>query len=146
MKELRIIISRDNVFEEVSKTTSFDGAKRETGDGTYERVMATDDDRQMMARSFDEAAQTAESAFCDVPYDIETDTEQWAVTLHVSNAFNDKATQSINSDMFSFFCESILEKWYATTLPEVSNRHAQLALGYLTDASKKIWFKGAPIP
>lgn len=146
MKELRITIARDNVFEEVRKTTAFDGAKRENGDGTYDRVMATEDDRQIMARAFDEATQAAESAFADIAYDVETNDEQWGVTLRLPNSFNEKATQSINSDVFSFFCESLLEKWYASTLPDASSRHAQLALGYLTDASKKIWFRSAPIP
>lgn len=146
MKELQITILRDNVFEEVGKTTAFDGAKRETGDGTYERVMATEDDRQIMARAFDEAAQAAESAFADIAYDITADNSQWGVTLYLPGSFNEKAAQSINSDMFSFFCESILEKWYASTLPDASNRHAQLAMGYLTDASKKIWYRSAPMP
>lgn len=146
MKDFSITVSRDNVYEEVRKTTSFDGAKRDNDDGTYDRVMATEDDSQMMARSFDEAMQAAESAFADIPYDVNTDDERWGVTLHVSNSFNEKAVQSINSDMFSFFCESILEKWYASALPDASARHGQLALGFLTDAARKIWFRAAPIP
>lgn len=144
MKTLSITVTRDTVYEEVSKTTSFDGAKKDAEDGTYERVMTTEDDRQMLARYFDEAAQAAEAALSDLPTDDTTDGEQWGVTLRLPDAFNDKAAQSINADMFSYFCESILGKWYATTLYDVSERHTLLSAGFLQDALRKIWFRAAP--
>lgn len=146
MKQLQIRVARDRVYEEVSKTTSFDGAKKDAGDGIYERVMTTQDDRQMLARYFDEAAQAAETALSDIPMSNETTDGQWCVTLFLPDAFNLNAAQSINNDVFSYFCESIIGRWYSSAMPADSERHAVLAAGFMQDALRKIWFRGAPRP
>lgn len=151
MAQFTITIKKLSVYDEVSKSTAYSGAKAED-DSAYERIFATDANRDILERFWAEtcSAATAEfKPFISNVTEIEESrnvdvTKDYVVTLLLSNSFDANLKNSMENSLFSFFVNNIVSKWlkYAdkTDAPTFANDAATAML----DVKAKLYYRKKP--
>lgn len=139
MRTINIKVSKASVYDEVSKTTSYIGAKASEDGKEYERTFVTDDDYLMLERFWSETCDivsaslrryidSQEVSVGDMGIDMEKD---YNATLSVADAFNDALLDNLNNAMFSFFVSQVTAKWMMFV-------GADVASVYLSSASDRM--------
>ncbi|MBQ9076262.1 MAG: hypothetical protein IJY31_00240 [Muribaculaceae bacterium] len=143
MKEVILNVNKEDVYEEVAKTTSYTGAKMDSDDG-YDRIFTTDEDQAMLERFWSEC----KSSICNslkkvLVSELETEGE-YQLRLGLSTAFDESLTDSMQRSLFSFFVMMITAKWYTFTNKEEVTGYAAEAATYIEDIQRKAFFKRKP--
>lgn len=143
--EITIAIDKKKVLAEVGKTTAYCG-KKDTGDPeAYERMGTTEHDGPQLERFWNESC----SAVCfklKLFLQNETSGESgYIITLNVSPSFDAELTASIRDDMFSFFVNNIIAKWFSIAAKPSAGDYSQAAGAYLESLSRKVYYKKRPI-
>lgn len=153
MQEITITIDKSLVWHEVAKATSYTGAKMMADDpGAYDRIMVSDEEREMLERYWVEACSLVTSqlrewvASVDVQpihhgVDITTDYE---ATLSVADAWLSALHDSVQSSLLSFVVATILSKWYRLTNKGETEAYATEAAAHLTDVELKLFQRKRP--
>lgn len=121
-----VMVCKDTVFEEVSRTTGYAGCKRvASGDaGGYQRLFVTDASREMLERFYVEGCQDVLDALlrtgmvCHVsPATLVegVSSEDFCLELSVSDLCNDCMLSGCKDLIESYLVNSILGKWYVMT-------------------------------
>ena len=119
MNEHVLKIKKEDVYNEVAKTTSYTGAKMED-DAAYERIFTTAEDKTMLERF------------------------TYTLTLELSASFDDSLLESMERSLFSFFVMNITAKWYTFTNKNEATDYAAGAATNLEDIMRKAFFKKKP--
>lgn len=117
MKEITVFIDRENVFNEVAKTTSYEGVKNDdNSDGKmYDKSFTVDADREMLERYWAETCTDISiilQRFMSVSCDGNCD-EGFSARLTMDRSFDENMIPSINTTLTSLMIEKILERWYS---------------------------------
>lgn len=136
-------VNKENVYEEVAKTTSYTGAKM--GDKeAYERIPITDEDRVMLERFWSESKNT----ICDSLKKFLTDEQEtegtYTMTLELSTSFDESLLESMERSLFSFFVMNITAKWYTLANKQEATDYATAAASNIDDIMRKAFFKKKP--
>ena len=152
MKTLTLKIIKVNVYNEVAKTTSYTGAKKLDDESAYDRIFTTDADRLMLERFWNEACGMANDTL--KPFLVKTSDNapghcidlslDYDVTLSMPQRFDDGLRPAIESDLFSFFTNYIVSKWYGFTAKDEVPAYSAEAATSLKSFKKKIYFKKRP--
>jgi len=144
MIDITLTISKDKVYEEVSRTTSYTGAKMDD-EHAYDRIFTTDEDKSMLERFWNECRNTVCNSMKKVlTSESETD-GVFSLALELSNSFDEALTESMQRSLFSFFVMNITAKWYTFTNKEEATGYATEAATYLEDIMRKAYFKKRPV-
>lgn len=144
MIDITLTVSKDKVYEEVSRTTSYTGAKMDD-EHAYDRIFTTDEDRSMLERFWNECRNTVCNSMKKVlTSESETD-GVFSLALELSNSFDEALTESMQRSLFSFFVMNITAKWYTFTNKEEATGYATEAATYLEDIMRKAYFKKRPV-
>lgn len=152
MKEITIKITKLNVYNEVAKVTSYTGAKKLNDENAYDRIFTTADDRLLLERFWNEACSMANSALKqflvmsseNIPgHCMELDRD-FEVTLSVSQLFDDRLMSAAATDLFSYFTNYIVSKWYLFSAKDEVAPYSEEAATALMSFKKKIYFKKRP--
>lgn len=139
-----LTVNKDGVYEEVSQTTSYTGAKMDD-EHAYDRIFTTDEDKAMLERFWDESKTTVCNALKRV-LDSETEVSgDYKLSLALSSSFDEALTESIQRSLFSFFVMNITAKWYTFTNKSEAAGYASEAATYMDDIKRKCFFKKKPI-
>ena len=111
MISITLTINKANVYDEVAKTTSYEGKKMEEDKNAYERIFIIEEDRTMLERFWNEACNTATETFKRFIVSVieQTDsttmdvTKNYVAKLEVSSSYDVNLTNSIQASLFSFF-------------------------------------------
>lgn len=144
MVRTTLTVNKNEVYEEVAKTTSYTGAKMGE-DSAYDRIYTTDDDQGMLERFWNESRNTACNSLKKV---LASDTETNGVlnlALDLSSSFDTVLTDSMKSSLFSFFVMNIIAKWYTFTNKGEAAGYASEAATYLEDVMRKAYYKKKPV-
>nr|DAL65612.1 MAG TPA_asm: hypothetical protein [Caudoviricetes sp.] len=142
--EISLQISKETVFDEVLKTSSYTGAKINEDDA-FERIPATDENRDILERFWQESKNTVCTNIKRVLHDENEENDLWKLTLSVSNAFDTNLTATISNSLFSFFVMNITGKWFMIANKEEAKEYNAQAEIHLDDTLRKIFFKKKPI-
>lgn len=146
MTNINLNIKKDDVYNEVAKTTSYTGAKMlgaNKDDEIYDRIFTTDADREMLDRFWAEACNAATEVF--KPFLMSIDVKDgYSATLEMSSAFDTNLVNGIQSSVLCFLATSIVGKWYQFTNKEESGIYAKEAANILEDVKRKIYFRKRP--
>lgn len=143
MKTLQLEIKKQEVYDEVAKTTAYIGSKM-ADDEAYERILTTDENREMLERYWDEAASSAHEQLRRMITTDESEGEGYVVRLTVSECYNDSLTRSVLDALRSFFVYSIADKWLQMADRESAAGYAELAQGAMQDVMSKLWTRMRP--
>lgn len=141
--EITLIVNKEAVYEEVSQTTSYTGAKMDDAHA-YERIFTTDEDKTMLERFWSECRNMVCNSLKKILVQEFEINGEWKLTLGVSTAFDDNLTASMERSLFSFFVMNITAKWYTFTNKSEATGYASEAATYIEDIMRKAFFKKKP--
>lgn len=143
-------VSKAEVYNEVAKTTSYTGIKMSGDD--YTRIFTTDEDRMMLERFFNEAA----NGMTDVlkPFLVTVSdtsplhcidlTRNYEVVLELSSSYDENLNGSIESSMFSYFTNFIVGNWYKFANKGETEQYLASAASMVMDIKSKIYYRKKP--
>jgi len=144
-------VPKAEVYNEVAKTTSYTGIKMSGED--YARIFTTDEDRMMLERFFNEAA----NGLTDVlkPFLVSVSdtsplhcvdlTRNYVVSLELSSSYDENLNGSVESSMFSYFTNFIVGNWYKFANKEEAETYMATAASMVMDIKSKIYFRKKPV-
>lgn len=152
MKDVKFEIVKLDVYNEVAKDASYTGAKMTDDENAYARIFTTDDDRLLLERYWNDACSTLTGALRPFIKLVSENTpshcveleKNYSVTLNVSSRFDDSLQGSIKSDMFSYFTNFIVSKWYMYTNKGETEAFASEAAAMLKSIKAKVYYKKRP--
>jgi hypothetical protein len=113
--EIELNIKKNEVLEEVAKTSAYSGSKMTEDEGAYERIFTTDADREMLERFWSESQVAVCEAMKKFLADEGETDDGYTVSLELSKSFDDVLQGSMEKELFSFFVMNITAKWFAFT-------------------------------
>lgn len=141
-----LTIKKQDVLDEVAKTTAYIGAKMAGGDGTeYDRISTTDEDAEMLERYWQECRATVTGALRSVmESEEETADGTFSLVLDLSSAWSKELRYTMETSLFSFFVAGIASKWQMLTDKQDVEGYAALAAASLEDVKQKAFHKKKP--
>ena len=139
----RLSVKKEDVYNEVAKTTSYTGAKMDD-DAAYDRIFTTEDDKAMLERFWNESKNAIAGSLKKF---LASETETGAtytLTLELSASFDESLLKSMERSLFSFFVMNITAKWYTFTNKEEATDYAAGAATDVEDIMRKAFFKKKP--
>ena len=152
MIEVTLTVSKQRVYDEVAKTTSYTGSKMQGDDTAYDRIFTTDADRSMLERFWTEASNAATEKLKKFIIEVSDNSEgnaidlsrDYVVKLELSSSYDDNLTESVQASLFSFFVSAIVSKWYKFTNKGETESYAADAMGMMEDVMGKIFYRKKP--
>ncbi len=110
MKTIVLNISRQKVWDEVAKTASYIGAKREVPD-MYRRFLLTESAALDWQRFFEETASMTAIKLHKFLSAFTNDANGFSATLSLPDNFDDSLVESISTSIYSCFVSNIVGCW-----------------------------------
>jgi hypothetical protein len=153
MIEVTLTVSKQRVYDEVAKTTSYTGAKMQGDDSAYDRIFTTDSDRSMLERFWTEACNTTTEQLKRFIVEVSDNSEgstadlsrDYVASLELSSSYDENLTESIQASLFSFFVSVIVGKWFKFTNKDEADKYIADAVGMMNDAMAKICYRKKPV-
>lgn len=143
MNEHVLNIKKEEVYNEVAKTTSYTGAKMDD-DAAYERIFTTEEDKTLLERFWDESKNAIAGSLKKFLTSEEEADGNYTLTLELSASFDENLLESMERSLFSFFVMNITAKWYTFTNKGEATDYAAGAASNLEDILRKAFFKRKP--
>ena len=150
MISVTFTVQKGEVYNEVAKTTSYTGIKMSGDD--YLRTFTTDEDRMMLERFFNEAANSLTDLFKPFLVTVsETSplhcvdlSRNYEISLELSSSYDVNLNGSIQSSMFSFFTNYIVGSWYKFANKGEADGYLATAASMILDIKSKLYFRKKP--
>lgn len=146
MADTVLTIKKNDIYEEVAKTTAYIGKKTTVEDGksAFDQIFVTEADLAMIDRFFGESLDVLRNVlkrFISGGSGADG-TISW--NLDMPSRFDDNLLSSINSSANSFIVNSIIGKWCEIAANEKAKEYADNAAALLLDIKDKAFFKKKP--
>lgn len=142
--EITLSVSKQQVLDEVAKTTAYSGAKMKDDESAYSRIFTKKSDRDILDRFWNEA----EVSVCEAlkRFLVEEREEEGAYLLRLclSESFDASLVGSMEKELMSYFVMSITGKWFAFTNKGEAGEYSSTASGLLEGLRKKVLYKKRP--
>lgn len=137
---------KDDVLQEVAKTTAYEGQKS-TDDDAYDRMFTTEADCEMLERFWDEAASVITEMmkrFIVSVEDAAGGKDAYVANLEVGSRYDTSLTASVEKSLFSYFVNSIMGKWNSFVNGDSVARYEGEASKAMGDIGSKLLYKKKP--
>lgn len=146
MADFTLTIKKNDIYEEVVKTTAYIGKKATVEDGksAFDQIFVTEADLAMIERFFNESLDALRNVlkrFISGGSGVDG-TINWE--LEMPSRFDGNLLDSINSSANSFLVNSIIGKWCEIVANEKAKEYADNAAALLLDIKDKAFFKKKP--
>lgn len=114
MRDIRISINRDKVYEEVAKTTAYIGGKTldASGKSLYDQVFVTAADREMLEGFWNDAIGDVSAALGSVLVTEKSDSDEEEIFgLRVSTLFKGSLAKTLEATAISYVVNKIVAEW-----------------------------------
>lgn len=147
MADYTLTIKKNDIYEEVAKTTAYIGNKATVEDGksAFDQIFVTEADLSMIERFFNESLDALRNVlkrFISGGSGVDG-TINWE--LEMPSRFDGNLLDSINSSANSFLVNSIILKWCEIAANDKSKEYADNAAALLLEIKDKVFFKKKPI-
>lgn len=147
MADYTLTIKKNDIYEEVAKTTAYIGNKATVEDGksAFDQIFVTEADLSMIERFFNESLDALRNVlkrFISGGSGADG-TINWE--LDMPSRFDGNLLDSINSSANSFLVNSIIWKWCEIAANDKSKEYADNAAALLLEIKDKVFFKKKPI-
>ncbi|MCI7654316.1 MAG: hypothetical protein MSS51_08590 [Bacteroidales bacterium] len=147
MNNITLTVNKQNVYDEIAKTTAYVGTKMTDDKGAYDRIFTTEADRLMLERFWIESCNEATEEFKPFIQSVseQTDiTKNYTVELELSGRFDTNLKGSMESSLFSFFVATIVGKWCKFTDKGETGSYLDDARKALMDIRSKMYYRKKP--
>ena len=146
MADFTLTIKKNDIYEEVAKTTAYIGKKATVDDGksAFDQIFVTEADLSMIERFFNESLDALRNVlkrFISGGSGVDG-TINWE--LEMSSRFDGNLLDSINSSANSFLVNSIIWKWCEIAANEKAKEYSDNSAALLLDIKDKAFFKKKP--
>ena len=146
MADFTLTIKKNDIYEEVAKTTAYIGKKATVEDGksAFDQIFVTEADLSMIERFFNESLDALRNVlkrFISGGSGVDG-TINWE--LEMPSRFEGNLLDSINSSANSFLVNSIIGKWCEIVANDKAKEYADNAAALLLDIKDKAFFKKKP--
>ena len=146
MADFTLTIKKNDIYEEVAKTTAYIGKKATVEDGksAFDQIFVTEADLAMIERFFNEsldALRNVMKRFISGGSGVDG-TITWE--LEMPSRFDGNLLSSINSSANSFLVNSIIWKWCEIAANDKVKEYADNAAALLLDIKDKAFYKKKP--
>lgn len=152
MIQTTISIDKFAVYDEVAKTTAYTGAKQTGSDETsYDRLLTTDEDRQMLERFWVEACDAATTRMKRFVAAVSTleigdgaTTATYSLTLELPSRWPIVLGSAVKAELQNFLTALITAKWLTVAGSDRADIYASLADTKLQNATRLLYHRGKP--
>ena len=152
MSDVTFTVNKASVYTEVAKTTSYSGFKAAADGSLYEQIFTTDEDRLLLERFWNEAANAATELFKPFLSSVSSAAQSHGVNLaanytaklSLSPSYDTTLNDSVQSSLFSYFVDFIVSRWYKFANKGEAEDFGAQALAMLEDVKSKIYHKKKP--
>lgn len=141
--EQTLSVNKENVYNEVAKTTSYTGAKMDD-EAAYNRIFTTEEDKTMLERFWNESKNSICNSMKKFLSDEQEEDGNYTLTLELSASFDESLLESMERSLFSFFVMNITAKWYTLANKQEATDYAAGAAANVEDIMRKAFFKKKP--
>lgn len=146
MADFTLTIKKNDIYEEVAKTTAYIGKKATVEDGksAFDQIFVTEADLSMIERFFNESLDTLRNVlkrFISGGSGVDG-TINWE--LEMPSRFDGNLLDSINSSANSFLVNSIIWKWCEISANDKAKEYSDNSAALLLDIKDKAFFKKKP--
>ena len=146
MADFTLTIKKNDIYEEVAKTTAYIGKKATVEDGksAFDQIFVTEADLAMIERFFNESLDVLRNVlkrFISGGSGVDG-TINWELEMH--SRFDGNLLSSINSSANSFLVNSIIGKWCEIAANEKAKEYADNAAALLLEIKDKAFYKKKP--
>lgn len=146
MADFTLTIKKNDIYEEVAKTTAYIGKKATVDDGksAFDQIFVTEADLSMIERFFNESLDALRNVlkrFISGGSGVDG-TINWE--LEMPSRFDGNLLDSINSSANSFLVNSIIWKWCEIAANEKAKEYSDNSAALLLDIKDKSFFKKKP--
>ena len=153
MANTTFTVNKANVYTEVAKTTSYSGVKPAPDGSLYEQVFTSDEDRLLLERFWNEAANAATDLFKPFIVSVSSTAPShginlaanYVVEMALSKAYDSNLTNGAQSSLFSFFVNFIVSRWFKFAKKDEAEEFEAQAAAMLNDVRAKIYYKKKPV-
>lgn len=158
--EVTLTVRKANVYNEVSKTTSYTGAKKmDEDDKAYKRIMTKNEDEVQLNRFWDETC----TSFCEmmkkflksdnaislsprasIGTEFVEDMTGHQFVLELSQSFDEALLPSMRQELTSYFVMNITAKWYVLANKAEAQDYAVASAALLEGIHRKACYKKKP--
>lgn len=147
MKSVVIDITKQDVYEEVAKTTAYTGARMQGDDGAYDRIFTKDSDMEMLERFWSEACSAATEQLKNFVTEVSGEaagSAAYHLKLELSSSYDDSLTAGMKASLTSYLVLMIVSRWSRITNRTDSESYATDAAGAMDDVMKKVYYRKKP--
>lgn len=146
MADFTLTIKKNDIYEEVAKTTAYIGKKATVEDGksAFDQIFVTEADLSMIERFFNESLDTLRNVlkrFISGGSGVDG-IINWE--LEMPSRFDGNLLDSINSSANSFLVNSIIWKWCEISANDKAKEYSDNSAALLLDIKDKAFFKKKP--
>lgn len=145
MKEYTIILTKAEIFENVSLHSTYTGAKNTTEDTSLMKVATNDSDNLMLSRFWLDICGEITEKFRQFIVKTEINDTSFSMTLELSSAFDESLLSTIRTDLQGACVNGILGAWFEISFPEKSVEAATRCQTLLQRAFSKLCHRRKPI-
>lgn len=146
MKTIKIDIKRVEIDRELSKITSYTGAKGVPKPNLedFDRIATVDEDASLLDRYWTNAYNVLAEHLREFLESTEADSEEMSFTLLLSSAYDDSLTQSVKEELFAFVAATMTKSWFDITYPDKSAEWEAESMRLLAGISRKLFHRRKP--
>lgn len=148
MQDVKITIKKDDVFEEVEKTSAYVGSKNidSNGRSLYDSVFVTDTDRQMLERFWQDAQNSVSSALSRVIGHTDVDSNgNYTICLAMPDNFQIEQLPNLQSTAMNYVVNVIVAEWCNVSAKGEMENYTKQAETLLLQMKRIIYSRCRPI-
>lgn len=142
-----LTIKKQEVLDEIAKTTAYIGSKVAGGDGTeYDRISTTNEDAEMLERYWQECKGGLAAGLTGI--NVAGADEQdgaFSLTLDIpSGLWNGELHDTMERSLFSYFANGMLAKWQVVTNKQDVEAYATQSAASLLEVQRAVYKRKRP--
>lgn len=144
MIEIVLTADKQQIYEDVARTTGYAGAKMVGDNDAYERMFTTEADREMLERFWTEACNGVTELLKPFITRLSEENGKYDVQLELSTMFDAQLKESIEKSMRSYMVLGIVSKWFVLTDKQEAESYGAQAMAMLADMKRKLYYRRKP--
>lgn len=143
MNNVNFTITRESVYNEVAKTTSYGGKKAQGDENAYQRMRTTPEDEEMLQRFWHEACDMITSMVKPFINSVSDDTD-FNLSLAMPSRYDTTLNAMLQATAFSFIVNQIIAKWYDMANKDEARKYDDTANGLATKFKATVFYRKKP--
>lgn len=145
MKNVKIIIEKTKILEDVRMQTAYAGAKSGDDKGIFLKVAALRSDDELLTGFWRGLCGRITDVLKDFNLVADISDQRMEISLELSGSYDETLTPSVASDIESAIASGVTARWFSITCPEKVAEYEALAEGKIRSFVGKLCHRKRPV-